>query len=55
MTQAVNIPRQNYKTFDLLFTNVPSNVNRVEVMPPIGKATHNIVYAMISKHHTRSM
>ena len=55
MTQAANIHRQNDKTFDFLFTNVPSHVNRVEVMPPIGKATHNIVYAMILKNHTRSM
>ena len=55
MTQAVNISRQNDKTFDLLFTNLTSHVNRVELMPPIGKAAHNIVYAMILKHHTRSM
>ena len=44
LTQVINIPTRNYKTLDLLFTNVPSPVNRVKGMPPIGKADHDIVY-----------
>ena len=31
-------------TLDLLFTNVPSPVNRVKGMPPISKADHDLVY-----------
>ena len=42
--QVVNIPTRNDKTLDLLFTNVPSPVNRVKGMPPIGKADHDIAY-----------
>ena len=44
LTQVVDIPTRNDKTLDLLFTNFPSPVNRVKVMPPIGKADHDIVY-----------
>ena len=44
LTQVVNIPTPNDKTLDLLFTNVPSPVNRVKGMPQIGKADHDIVY-----------
>ena len=44
LTQVVNIPTRNDKTLDLLFTNAPSPVNRVNGMPPIGRADHDIVY-----------
>ena len=44
LTQVVNIPTRNDKTLDLLFTNAPSLVNRVNGMPPIGRADHDIVY-----------
>ena len=44
LTQVVNLPTRNDKTLDLLFINVPSPVNRVKGMPPIGKADHDIVY-----------
>ena len=44
LTQVVNIPTRNNKTLDLLFTNLPSPVNRVKGMPPVGKADHDIVY-----------
>ena len=44
LTQVVDIPWLNDKTLDLLFTNIPSPVNRVNGMHPIGKADHDIVY-----------
>ena len=45
LTQIVNIPtRRSDKTIDLLFTNVPSPVNRVKGMPPNDKADPDIVY-----------
>ena len=44
LTQVVNIPTRLDKTLELLFTNVPSPVNRVKGMPPIGKADHDLVY-----------
>ena len=44
LTQVVNLPTCSDKTLGLLFTNVPSPVNRVKGMPPIGKA-HDIVFA----------
>ena len=34
LTKVVNIPMHNDKTVDLLFTNVPSPVNRVKEMLP---------------------
>ena len=37
LTQVVNIPTSNDKTFDLLFTNAPSPVNRVNGMPRSAK------------------
>ena len=42
LTQVVNIPTQLDKTLDLLFTNVPSPVNRVKGMPLIGKVDHDL-------------
>ena len=44
LTQVVDIPTGNDKTLDLLFTNFPSPVNRVNGMPQIGKADHVSVY-----------
>ena len=44
LTQVVNIPMRLHKTIYLLFTNVPSPVNRFKGMPPIGKADHDLVY-----------
>ena len=44
LTQVVNFPMRLDKTLDLLFTSVPSPVNRVKGMPPIGKADHDLVY-----------
>ena len=44
LTQVVNIPTRLDKTLDLLFTNVPSPINRVKGMPPISKADHDLVY-----------
>ena len=43
LKQVVKIPTHNDKTFDLLFTNFPSPLNRVKGMLPIGKADHDIV------------
>ena len=43
LTQVVSIPTRLDKTLDLLFTNVPSPVNRVKGMSPIGKADHDLV------------
>ena len=43
LTQVVDIPTCNDKTLDLLFTNLPSPVNRVKGMPIIGKADRDIV------------
>ena len=44
LTQVVDIPMRDDKTLDLLFTNFQSPVNRVNGMPLIGKADHDIVY-----------
>ena len=44
LTQVVNIPMRLDKTLDLLFTNVPSPVNRVKGMPLIGKVDHDLVF-----------
>ena len=44
LTQVVDLPMSNDKTFDLLFKNCPSPGNRVKGMTPIGKADHDIVY-----------
>ena len=44
ITQVVNIPTHNDKTLDLLFTNSPSPVNRVNGMSRIGKVDPDIVY-----------
>ena len=44
LTQVVNNPTRLEKTLHLLFTNVPSLVNRVKGMAPIGKVDHDIVY-----------
>ena len=43
-THVVNVPMWLDKTLDLLFTNVPSPVNRDKGMPPIGKADHDLDY-----------
>ena len=44
LSQVVKIPTRNDRTLDFLFTNSPSPVNRVEGMPPIGKADHDIIH-----------
>ena len=44
LSQVVKIPTHSDKTFDLLFTNSPSPVNRVKGMPPIGNADHDIIH-----------
>ena len=44
LIQVVNIPARLDKTLYLLFTNVPSPVNRVKGMPPIDKANHDLIY-----------
>ena len=44
LPQVVNIHTREDKILDLLFTNVPSPVNRIKGMPPIVNADHNIVY-----------
>ena len=44
LTQEVNIPMRLEKTLDLRFTNVPSPVNRVNGMPPMGKVDHDLVF-----------
>ena len=62
LTQVVNIPTRLDKTLDMLFTNVPSPVNRVKGMPPIGKADHALVYneydikaKRINRHRAKSI
>ena len=44
LIQVVNIPTLLDKTLDLLFTNIPSSVNRVKGMPLIRKADRDLVY-----------
>ena len=44
LSQMVNRHTREDKTLDLLFTNSPFPIHRVKVMPPIGKADHDIVY-----------
>ena len=43
LSQVVNFHTREDKTLDLLLTNSPSPVKRVNGMPPIGKAGHDIV------------
>ena len=38
LTQVVDIPTRNDKTFDLFFTNAPPPVNRVKRMLPIRRS-----------------
>ena len=48
LEQMVTKPTRGDRTLDLIFTNSPSSVNKVETMPPIGNADHDIVYAEFS-------
>jgi endonuclease/exonuclease/phosphatase (EEP) superfamily protein YafD len=48
LEQMVTKPTRGDRTLDLIFTNSPSSVNKVETMPPIGNADHGIVYAEFS-------
>ena len=48
LEQMVTKPTRGDRTLDLIFTNSPSSVNKVETMPPIGNADHDIVYAECS-------
>ena len=45
LEQIVKKPTRGDRTLDLILTNIPSIVNKVETMPPIGNADHDIVYA----------
>jgi hypothetical protein len=42
LTQVVNKTTRKDKTLDLILTNYPATVNKVETLPPI--ADHDIVY-----------
>ena len=44
LSQVVHIATRQDKILDLLFTNSPSPVSRVEGMPPVGKVDHDIVH-----------
>jgi len=44
LQQIVNIPTRSDKTLDLIFTNNPGNINKVNTIPPIGLSDHDIVY-----------
>jgi hypothetical protein len=44
----LEIVRCSCFTLYLIFTNSPSRVNKVETMPPIGNADHDIVYGECS-------
>ena len=48
LEQMVTKPTRGDRTLDLIFTNSPSSVNKVETMPPTGNADHDIVYAEFS-------
>ena len=48
LTQVVNIPMHNDKTVDLLFTNVPSPVNRVKEMLPFDNLKLILTLYMLS-------
>lgn len=43
--QIVKKPTRGDRTLDLIFTNIPIILNKVETKPPIGNADHDIVYA----------
>jgi hypothetical protein len=42
LTQVVNKTTRKDKTLDLILTNYPATVNKVETLPPI--ADHDVVY-----------
>ena len=44
LTQVVTIPTRQDKILDLILTNYPSIVDKLETMPPIGESDHDIVY-----------
>lgn len=48
LEQVVKKPTRGEKTLDIILTNTPDIVNKVETMPPIGNADHDIVYAECS-------
>lgn len=43
LKQVVNEPTRNDKTLDLIMTNYPSIVDKIETIPPLGEADHDIV------------
>ena len=44
ITQVVTIPTRQDKILELILTNYPSIVDKLETMPPIGESDHDIVY-----------
>ena len=48
LTQIVNIPTRQDKILDLLLTNYPSTVDKLETITPIGESDHDIVYTECS-------
>ena len=48
LTQIVNVPTRQGRILDLLLTNYPSIVDKLETIPPIGQADHDIVYTECS-------
>ena len=48
LEQMVPKPTRGDRTLDIIFTNSPGSVTKVETMPPIGNADYDIVYAEFS-------
>ena len=45
LEQVVNIPTRGENILDLMFTNNRSGLNKVSILPPLGKTDHDIIYA----------
>jgi len=48
LEQIVDKPTRGNRTIDLILTNIPSKINKVETMPAIGNADHDIVFTECS-------
>ena len=53
MEQVVDKPTREDKILDLLFTNNKSSLQKIEILPDIGKSDHEIVFAEIDTQPCR--
>ena len=53
LEQVVDKPTRENKIIDLLFTNNKSSLQKIEILPGIGKSDHKIVFAEIDTQPCR--